>query len=185
MRMHRAIGAMALAPVLILAGCTVRTYPVIKDRVDQDLSAAAGNKGYLMGQPPAGEAKDRKMTRTMRVFEIELGSPVKIEKRDRPLYEEQAAAPITPQTEAFSDTFSAAPESPAWEGQKEQALEDYTIQKGDTLQKVSQKYFGTTKRWREIYELNRDTLKGPDKIRVGQVIKVPAEKLKEGAENLK
>lgn len=175
-----------LALVFVITGCTVRTYPVVKDRVDQDLSSGAGNRGYLMGQPPAGEEKQRATTRTMRVFEIELGSPVKIEKRAKPLYEEQAAEPIFAPTEAFQDTFNSVPESAGWESASEEALvENYTVQKGDTLQKISQKYFGTTKKWRKIYELNQDNLKTPDKIRAGQVIKVPVEKLKATAENLK
>ncbi len=175
MKMRKILLLILPALILLMAGCTVRTYPVVKDRVDQDLSSSAGNRGYLMGQPPAGEEKDRKTTRTLRVFEIELGAPVKIEKRERPLYQEQAAAPVV-QDETFQDTFSSVPESTSLEAASEEVLESYTVQKGDTLQKISRKYFGTTKKWRKIYELNKDKLKGPDKIRPGQVIQVPVEK---------
>jgi len=173
------------AAILVMAGCTVRTYPVVKDRVDQDLTASAGNRGYLMGQPPAGEEKERKATRTLRVFEIELGAPVKIEKRTKPLIEKEAPVVPADESAAFHDTLGSVAESTVAEGASEEVTEDYTVQKGDTLQKISQRYFGTTKKWKKIYELNQDKLKAPDKIRPGQVIKIPVEKLREPAENLK
>ncbi|OGX17785.1 MAG: hypothetical protein A3K83_06695 [Omnitrophica WOR_2 bacterium RBG_13_44_8b] len=61
----------------------------------------------------------------------------------------------------------------------------YTVQKGDTLQKISQKTFGTTKKWMKIYDANRDVLKGPNQIYPGQVIKIPVDSLKEAPRNLK
>lgn len=49
----------------------------------------------------------------------------------------------------------------------------YTIKKGDTLQKISQKFYGTTKNWRRIYEANRKTIKDPDQLVEGDKIVVP------------
>ncbi|MFH0763092.1 MAG: LysM peptidoglycan-binding domain-containing protein [Candidatus Omnitrophota bacterium] len=169
-----------LVSIFAITGCTVRTYPVVKDRVDQDLSSGAGNRGYLLGQPPAGEEKDRKTTRTLRVFEIELGAPVKIEKRARPLYEESSAIDGSG-GEIFQDTLGSVSSGL----ESEEYFENYTVQKGDTLQKISQKYFGTTRKWKKIFDANTDKLKAPDKIRVGQVIRIPMEKLEEPGENLK
>jgi hypothetical protein len=37
----------------IISGCAVRTYPVIKERVDQGLTT--GNRGYLKGAPEVSE----------------------------------------------------------------------------------------------------------------------------------
>ena len=48
----------------------------------------------------------------------------------------------------------------------------YTVQKGDTLQKISMKFFGTTKKWPKIFEDNKDKLKSHEKIYPGQVIKI-------------
>ena len=49
----------------------------------------------------------------------------------------------------------------------------YVVQKGDTLQKISQKTYGTTKKWPAIMKANgmKD-----DKIRVGQKLVLPQEK---------
>ncbi len=52
----------------------------------------------------------------------------------------------------------------------------YTVCKGDTLQKISEQFFGTTRRWPDIFWANQDTLKSPDVIRVGQVLKIPPAK---------
>jgi nucleoid-associated protein YgaU len=49
---------------------------------------------------------------------------------------------------------------------------EYTVQSGDTLQKISQKLYGTTKKWHKLYLLNQDILKSPDKIHPGMIIKV-------------
>ncbi|HAH21525.1 MAG TPA: hypothetical protein DCL49_11560 [Candidatus Omnitrophica bacterium] len=52
-------------------------------------------------------------------------------------------------------------------------FETYIVQKDDTLQKISEKIYGTTKKWKEIFEANQDTLKSPDKIRPGKELRIP------------
>jgi len=66
-----------LTTMLFTLGCYVRTYTVLKERPDQEMT---GNRGYLLGQPPAEE---REITpRKTYVMEVEFGkSPnVEIEK---------------------------------------------------------------------------------------------------------
>ncbi len=48
----------------------------------------------------------------------------------------------------------------------------YTIKSGDTLQKISQSKYGTTKRWKAILKANPQ-IKDPNKLTVGQKIKLP------------
>lgn len=50
-------------------------------------------------------------------------------------------------------------------------LRQYVVLKGDNLGTIAQKLLGTSKRMREIVELNG--LKDPDDIRVGQSLKIP------------
>jgi nucleoid-associated protein YgaU len=54
------------------------------------------------------------------------------------------------------------------------SFEKYTVAKNDTLQKISNKFYGTTKRWTKIYDANKDVLRGPDKLYPGQVLNIPA-----------
>ncbi len=167
----------------VLAGCVVRSYPVTKDRIDQDLT---GNRGYIQGQAPAEEVKERKSTRTTQVVEIELHSPLRFEKAPKPTKIE-TTSPMLENEEQTSGNKGYITSSVSPEIAEPYATEKYTVQKGDTLQKISKKYYGTTKKWKRIYEANKDTMKGPNKIYRGQVINVPVEKesLKETEKNLK
>ena len=49
----------------------------------------------------------------------------------------------------------------------------YTVKSGDTLSKLSKQLFGNAKRYMEIFNLNKDILKDPNLIKVGQVLKLP------------
>jgi nucleoid-associated protein YgaU len=49
----------------------------------------------------------------------------------------------------------------------------YTVEKGDSLSKIAKREYGDAQSWRRIYEANRDTIKNPDLIYPGQVIRLP------------
>jgi nucleoid-associated protein YgaU len=49
----------------------------------------------------------------------------------------------------------------------------YVVQSGDTLSKISEKFYGTANRWNDIYEANRDTLSSARSLRVGQELLIP------------
>lgn len=50
---------------------------------------------------------------------------------------------------------------------------DYTVQPGDTLSKISIKFYGSSRRYMEIYDANRDVLSSPTSVKVGQVLRIP------------
>jgi LysM repeat protein len=50
----------------------------------------------------------------------------------------------------------------------------YTVQAGDTLSKLAKAHLGDPKRYMEIFNINKDVLKNPDLIKVGQKIQLPA-----------
>lgn len=47
------------------------------------------------------------------------------------------------------------------------------IEKADTLKKLAARWYGDQGRWREIYEVNKNKMKSPGDLRVGQMIFVP------------
>lgn len=49
----------------------------------------------------------------------------------------------------------------------------YKIKQGDTLSLLAEKHLGSSRRFMEIYEANRDKLKNPDDIRMGMLIRIP------------
>lgn len=50
---------------------------------------------------------------------------------------------------------------------------EYTVQFGDTLSEISEKFLGSQTRFREIYEINKDRMQSPDRLRVGKAIRIP------------
>ena len=53
------------------------------------------------------------------------------------------------------------------------AMKTYTVQAGDTLSKISKEFLGNANAYMKIFEANKDQLTDPDKIKVGQVLKIP------------
>jgi nucleoid-associated protein YgaU len=49
----------------------------------------------------------------------------------------------------------------------------YTVKTGDTLSRISREVYGTSGRWAEIFEANRDQLPSPNALRPGQVLEIP------------
>lgn len=49
----------------------------------------------------------------------------------------------------------------------------YTVKAGDSLSKIAKEFYGDAGKYMKIFEANRDQLSDPDKIKVGQVLKVP------------
>ena len=49
----------------------------------------------------------------------------------------------------------------------------YTVKKGDCLWNIAKKYLGNGAKYTEIYNLNKDKIKNPNLIYVGQVLTLP------------
>lgn len=50
----------------------------------------------------------------------------------------------------------------------------YTVQKGDSLSKISHKFFGSTKYWKRIVEANKDKLGSSQTLRPGMTLVIPS-----------
>ncbi len=160
MNSFKLAGICLLTSTLALSGCVTRTYNLTRDRIDQDLTPVSGNRGYIVGVPP--EPSERKSTRTTRVFEVELGFANRPSVK-YPSTTRLATSTEEPLIDRGTQTDSA-----------NQSSKKYTVGKNDTLQKISQKFYGTTKRWTKIYEANKDVLRTPDKLYPGQILNIPS-----------
>jgi nucleoid-associated protein YgaU len=49
----------------------------------------------------------------------------------------------------------------------------YTVKAGDTLSAIAREHLGNANAYMKIFELNKDQLADPDKIRPGQVLRLP------------
>jgi nucleoid-associated protein YgaU len=54
------------------------------------------------------------------------------------------------------------------------AEQTYTVESGDSLWAVAQRFYGDGNQWSRIYEANRDQLDNPDVIQPGQVLRIPS-----------
>ena len=54
------------------------------------------------------------------------------------------------------------------------SMKTYTVKSGDTLSKISREYLGDANEYMRIFDANKDQLTDPDKIKPGQVLKIPA-----------
>lgn len=71
------------------------------------------------------------------------------------------------QVQVPRETIQAATPNP------ESVPRAYVIQSGDTLSKISKRFYGTPNRYQDIFQANRDRIKTPNALKVGQEIRIP------------
>jgi nucleoid-associated protein YgaU len=49
----------------------------------------------------------------------------------------------------------------------------YTVKPGDTLSKIAKEHLGNANAYMDIFNANKDQLSDPDKIKPGQVLRIP------------
>ncbi len=81
----------------------------------------------------------------------------------------QQDVPTTPKSTTTSTSVSTTPTKSNTSSQ----AKTYTVQKGDTLSKISLKFYGTSKKWKKIVEANREKLGQNQILRAGMVIVIP------------
>ena len=77
----------------------------------------------------------------------------------------------------FSDVRTGSSSAPAGMSPPRtdpQTAETYTVKSGDSLSKIAQQLYGDGRKWRAIFEANRDLITNPDLIHPGQVLKIPS-----------
>jgi nucleoid-associated protein YgaU len=188
-----------IALVIFAAGCGLetRTYVITKDRVG--LTPNGGNGGCVVGKcPPAPPSAET----TRKVYVLEITRPVpesevqKIEQTAINAIADSAESSVTPDA-APANTAPAAPDNsqaaaapevvvpvvgdqpaaaPADQNGGNMQAQTYTVQKDDTLQKISKKLFGSYGKWYKIYEANKSRIKNPNILKPGTVLDVPVVK---------
>lgn len=83
--------------------------------------------------------------------------------------------PQAPQAKEVEEGKYIIEEEKKVESEVKVSTKEYTVQKGDTLEKIAQKELGSGHRWKYLYELNKDRLKDPNKLKPGKKIIIPIE----------
>ena len=50
----------------------------------------------------------------------------------------------------------------------------YIVQEGDTLVHIAEELFGSQQYWQDLYEYNKDILPSPERLQIGQKLKIPS-----------
>ena len=65
------------------------------------------------------------------------------------------------------------PKPDAGAGDAYDATQWYEVKKGDTLSKIAKEIYGDPSLYPKIFEANKDRLRDPDLIQVGQKLRLP------------
>jgi len=190
--------------VVFAAGCGLetRTYVMTKPRVGLD--QGNGNGGCVLGKCPPASAP-AETTRKVYVLEITKPVPEsEVQKIEETAVNAITETTVTPPATQTAPALSAAPENvqpqsaapvipvigetpgsapaevsspaPAVDNGGSMQAQTYTVQKDDTLQKISKKVFGSYGKWYKIYEANKDKIKNPNVLKPGTVLTIPTVK---------
>jgi len=122
--------------------------------IDKDLK---GNQGYIRGNVVQTEPKKRKKAARSGKTKPRFW-PTMLPRRVEQAEEDAGDAAED------ADYSDSAP------------LHDiYVVKRGETLSEISARpeIYGTSRKWRKIYDANRDKLTNPNKIKSGQKLKIP------------
>jgi len=191
-----------LLVMFVVSGCVMRTYTTEMDRVDQEIYGNRGViMGTPPAVEETTQVRKTRTIYNLEVEVPSAYKPraeEKVKTNDKELYGNRGylQGSLSPEKEVYvssggeekvstatrlSGGMSSAkmpqivysePSSSSGSASVVQK-EYYVVQKGDTLQKISQKVFGTTQKWMSIYEANKHVLKSPDRIRPGQKLVMP------------
>lgn len=185
MKQTRLLSVVSMIAVFAWVGCArVTTHVVEKPRTDQEIR---GNRGYLAGASSApAHTTERKKTRQMIETNVELPTLDELNPWKKPSAAGEKTARAAPQSAPIR--IEKPVPARRWEDERparvaipaptrgepvRPAGTIYTVKKGDSLEKISSKFYGTSRKWRKIYEANSNVIKNPNHLRAGQKIVIP------------
>ncbi len=115
-----------------------------------------GNRGYIQGKTFSQEPRKQEIPKKKK-WNI---WPFKGKKQPSVTYAEAEEAEVI--EEVMSEEEASV-------------FDIYVVKRGETLSEISAKpeIYGTSKKWKKIYEANQDKIKDPNKIKAGQKLKIP------------
>jgi LysM repeat protein len=81
---------------------------------------------------------------------------------------EARAAPARTETDKSQEGDASSKKASSRKGDR-----TYVVQSGDTLFSISRRFYKSNKRWKEILDANRKSIRDPKKLTVGQTLVIP------------
>lgn len=100
-----------------------------------------------------------------------VAAPAPAPSKDKPQLAEAKTKPVATEEKArlVAKQVPASSESSVGSGQQ------YTVKAGDTLSRLAMQFYNSMNKWEKIYEANKDQLKNPNYIYIGQKLIIPPE----------
>ena len=92
------------------------------------------------------------------------------EAKTKPVAAEEKVKPVAKQIPASTEKPAATPVTAK---ATRPTAQEYTVKAGDTLSKLAERFYNSMSKWERIYEANKDTLKNPNYIYIGQKLMIP------------
>ncbi len=191
-----------VAILFVFSGCLRKVQVVRRERVDQTLAGNRGVLLGPVPTTPSTASKTREYIEwdfEVPTYEVQVqvpewrresvdkeiwgnrgylsGSSARSAQAPRVSVPPSTPRPLPPKTPVVSPVPETPPK-PFWEKlpsrqPKPADFTSYTVQRGDTLGKISTDVYGTSRGWQQIYEANRDLLSDPNRLKPGQTLRIP------------
>ena len=83
--------------------------------------------------------------------------------------------PDNPEAKKIEEGKYLVEEQAKVEGEVKVSTKEYVVKKGDSLWKIAKTQLGDGHRWKYLYDLNKDKIKNPDKLKAGTRLIIPVE----------
>ena len=140
----------------------------LRDRYDAAIQTAKGLR--MQG---AAEERDGKLHFHGTVQSQEEANKIWDAIKTVPSWREDIVGDIRAVTSTGPASATSSSAKQAQPAPAAQAAETYTVKSGDTLSGIAKERLGSASAYTEIFDANRDQLSDPDKIKPGQVLKIP------------
>lgn len=153
-----------------------RFYAVDRPRVDQ---ANMGNAGYVKNEGNVGDSIAGRTTRRIYVLEFDKKTQPAAQKKSDNASSAMQTVPASDEVLSSQGSDQAktveVPASEQVAAASGSGVTEYTVEKDDTLQKISKKVYGSFGKWTKIYDANKDKIKNPNFVKPGVVLTIPQE----------
>ena len=98
-------------------------------------------------------------------------NPAQAQTKAKPVVADEKAKPASKPVVASTDKATAS--SVKTTQGVSPATQSYIIKAGDTLSRLSERFYNSADKWERIFEANKDTVKNPNYIYIGQKLVIP------------
>ena len=154
----------------------------LRARLEQDGAQVATERDALAGRLATAEEEARnaqaevaRLTESLSALQRSTGTASSDLAAARALVQQLQGANTVLARENYDLKAQVArePARPVAAGPAAPAGRTHTVADGDSLSRISQRYYGTPARWPEIFNANRDVVDAQGTLRVGMVLRIP------------